>query len=157
MRGKGKRAATSTAASEGCSKKSRGNSAGEALERLVSLWMESMERLARAKVEAKSKGSEACMELVEADGHPVPGPVWHAAVRVFTYPHYCSCFMKLPTAEARSVYILMMAQSLPAVPWSQGTTGFGGWHGGAGSSAPGLGSLGVACSAHGSGHLISMC
>lgn len=64
-----------------------------------------MESRAREAAEAKSKGVEACLELVENDGHRITGPVWYTTCRLFQSPHHCACFIRIPTAATRVDYI----------------------------------------------------
>lgn len=104
-RGKGKRPAANTPASGSSSKKSRSDSAGLALERIADIRQQSYQsRVAQMEAE-KSMGLDACMELVENDGHEIGGSVWYAACALFRDPLTCKCFVRLKDAARRLEFI----------------------------------------------------
>ncbi len=87
------------------SKKSRSDSAGLALERIADIRQQSYQsRVAQMEAE-KSMGLDACMELVENDGHEIGGSVWYAACALFRDPLTCKCFVRLKDAARRLEFI----------------------------------------------------
>lgn len=50
-------------------------------------------------------GLDACMELVENDGHEIGGSVWYAACALFRDPLTCKCFVQLKDASRRLEFI----------------------------------------------------
>lgn len=80
---RGKRSLTRGTTSGGSSKRSRGSSASDALNRLTDLRVQSNESRARTGKIKQAKSAKACMELLKANGYTSRDPIYHMALRVF--------------------------------------------------------------------------
>ncbi|BAT10165.1 Os10g0187701 [Oryza sativa Japonica Group] len=79
----GKRSLTRGTTSGGSSKRSRGSSASDALNRLADLGVQSNDSRTRMEEIKQAKSAKACMELLKADGYTSRDPIYHMALRVF--------------------------------------------------------------------------
>ncbi|BAS87765.1 uncharacterized protein [Oryza sativa Japonica Group] len=110
--GKGKRLADEAGTSRGsASKKSRSDSAGDALHRLADLRVELMESRSRKVEEDRARSAAACIQLVVADGHNPGSDLFFMALDVFERAYWRQWFIDYcPTPESRSHYIVQTWQ-----------------------------------------------
>ncbi|EEC66661.1 hypothetical protein OsI_32944 [Oryza sativa Indica Group] len=79
----GKRSLTRGTTSGGSSKRSRGSSASDALNRLADLRVQSNDSRTRTEEIKQAKSAKACMELLKADGYTSRDHIYHMVLRVF--------------------------------------------------------------------------
>lgn len=110
--GKGKRPADEAGTSRGSAlKKSRSDSAGDALHRLADLRVESMESRSRKVEEDRARSAAACIQLVVANGHNPGSDLFFMALDVFERAYWRQWFIDYcPTPESRSHYIVQTWQ-----------------------------------------------
>lgn len=118
----GKRSLTRGTTSGGSSKRSRGSSASDALNRLADLGVQSNDSRTRMEEIKQAKSAKACMELLKADGYTSRDPIYHMALRVFRDGFLREFFLDdCHTPEGRLYFIQSQyqdtAQYQPLPPW----------------------------------------
>uniref|UniRef100_J3MSU1 Uncharacterized protein n=1 Tax=Oryza brachyantha TaxID=4533 RepID=J3MSU1_ORYBR len=121
------------------SKKTRSNSAGEALHRLADLRMKSMESMANKDQEKAARGTKATLDVFVQDGHPRGGALYEMARDLFHdhywsefFFHYCETAEEHTQFVERNYYKNRGSSPPPPPNCGGGATGFDGWFSGGG-------------------------
>lgn len=125
----GKRSLTRGTTSGGSSKRSRGSSASDALNRLADLRVQSNDSRTRTEEIKQAKSAKACMELLKADGYTSRDHIYHMVLRVFRDGFLREFFLDdCHTSEGRLYFIQSqyqdMAQYQPLPPFPPGFGGY---------------------------------